>query len=82
MKTVRRLIYGEVLAAVAFMLLAFVTYYNLLSAGSDWIARERVGALSFMLALHGGVALGALLWMAHREHPWTLRLRRRAESPA
>ena len=65
-----------------FMLLAFVTYYNLLNAGNDWIARERVGILPFMLALHGGVALGALLWLAHREHPWTLRLRRRAEAPA
>jgi len=65
-----------------FMLLAFVTYYNLLSVGNDWIARERVGALPFMLALHGGVALGLLLWMAHREHLWTLRLRRRAEAPA
>ncbi|WP_334153271.1 LPS export ABC transporter permease LptF [Tepidimonas sp.] len=65
-----------------FMLLAFVTYYNLLSVGNDWIARERVGALPFMLALHGSVALGALLWMAHRDHPWTLRLRRRTEAPA
>lgn len=67
-----------------FMLLAFVTYYNLLSVGKDWIARERVDAGVFMLLLHGGVALGALLWMAHREQPWTqrLRLRRRAEVPA
>ncbi|MDM7455760.1 MAG: LPS export ABC transporter permease LptF [Tepidimonas sp.] len=63
-----------------FMLLAFITYYNLLNLGNDWIARERVGALSFMLALHGGAALGALLWMAHREHPWTLRLRRRTQA--
>jgi lipopolysaccharide export system permease protein len=59
-----------------FMLLAFVTYYNLLGVGKDWIARERVGALAFMAVLHGGVALGALLWMAHREQPWWRRLRR------
>ncbi len=59
-----------------FMLLAFVTYYNLLGVGKDWIARGRVGAGTVMLALHGGVALAAWLWLLHREQPLWSRLAR------
>jgi len=65
-----------------FMLLAFVVYHNLLSLGKDWIARGRVDAVVYMLVLHGGVALAALLWMAHREQPLTHRLRRRSRVEA
>lgn len=63
-----------------FMLFAFLLYHNLLTMGESWIARGRVGMGTFMLLLHGGVALGVLLWLAQREQPWLQRWRRRPEA--
>ena len=49
-----------------FTLFSFVFYYNLLNLGQSWISSGLVGALPFMLALHGGVFALALLWLTKR----------------
>ena len=57
-------------AGLVFSLFAFATYYNLIGLGQSWIEQGRVGAGAFMLALHGGIALAALAWLAWRERNW------------
>lgn len=61
-----------------FALFAFVIYYNLLNIGQTWVASGQVGFAPFMLALHGGVLVTALLWLAKQHNNWRLmpRLRR------
>jgi lipopolysaccharide export system permease protein len=59
--------------SLAFALLAFVVYYNLLNIGFGWIASGRVGFTQFMLTLHGGVLAGTSLWLAARSNQWSLR---------
>lgn len=65
-----------------FMLLAFVVYYNMLGVGQDWATRGRVSPWGFVAALHGGVALLTLAWLAWRELPRPRWRRARAEAPA
>ncbi len=67
---------------IAFALLAFVVYYNLLNVGFSRIASGRTDFASWMLMLHGGVFALSLLWMALRHHQWSWRhlLPRRAPS--
>ncbi|MGV8804134.1 MAG: LPS export ABC transporter permease LptF [Polaromonas sp.] len=60
-----------------FIVLAFVVYNNLLNLGQSWIF---VGLISFghlLLALHGGVLLLGLAWLAKRHSHWSLRRRPR-----
>jgi lipopolysaccharide export system permease protein len=57
----------------AFALLAFVVYYNLLNVGFSRIANGRTDFSSWMVALHGGIFLLALLWMTLRHHQWSWR---------
>jgi lipopolysaccharide export system permease protein len=59
--------------SLAFALLAFVVYYNLLNIGFGWIASGRVGFTQLMLTLHGGVLAGTSLWLAARSNQWSLR---------
>ena len=62
-----------------FVVLAFMVYNNLVNLGQSWIF---VGLISFgglLLALHGGVLLLGLAWLAKRHHHWTLRFRRRPQ---
>jgi lipopolysaccharide export system permease protein len=56
-----------------FALFAFVTYYNLLNLGQNWIATGRAGLAEFSLGLHGSALLLSLLWLAKRHNNWTLR---------
>jgi lipopolysaccharide export system permease protein len=71
---------------LVFGLFAFVLYYNLLNLGQSWVAAGRYSAGGFTLALHGGVLLGTLLWLAKRHYNWARPTRRprpqRPESPA
>jgi lipopolysaccharide export system permease protein len=60
-----------------FALFAFVVYYNMLNLGQSWISTGRFGMGSFMLLLHGGVMVVALLWLTLRNNNWGRR--RRAE---
>jgi lipopolysaccharide export system permease protein len=58
---------------LVFALFAFVVYYNLLNLGQTWIGSGRTTFGGFLLALHGGVALGGLLWLAQQHNNWSLR---------
>lgn len=70
---------------LGFAFLAFVVYFNLLVLGKNWIETGRVHFAVFLLALHGGVLVGALLWLSKRNNNWALPrlayLRRGATAP-
>ena len=67
-------------AGLVFSLFAFAAYYNLIGLGQGWIEQGRVGAGAFMLALHGGIALAALAWLAWRERNWRVGAGRRGRA--
>ena len=54
-------------------LFVFVAYYNLINVGQSWISLGKVGALPFVISLHGGVMAGALLWLSFRHTNWSWR---------
>ena len=56
-----------------FVLLAFVVYNNLLNLGQSWILIGLFSFGQFLLVLHGGVLLLAILWLAKRHYNWTFR---------
>ncbi len=58
---------------IAFALLAFVVYYNLLNVGFSRIANGRSEFAIWMLALHGGVFAFTLVWLFARHHQWSWR---------
>jgi lipopolysaccharide export system permease protein len=58
---------------LAFSLLAFVVYYNLLNVGFARIANGHATATGLMLTLHGGVFLLISLWLAARHNQWHWR---------
>ena len=57
-------------AGLVFALFAFATYYNLLTFGESWIARERIGLGAYLLLLHGGIFVLAMGWLLARHHDW------------
>ena len=59
---------------LVFALFAFIVYYNLLSLGQSWIGSGRTSFTGFLLALHGGVLLLGLLWLAKQHNNWAWRL--------
>ena len=59
-------------APLLFALLAFATYYNLLTTGENWIADGRVHWLVWLIGLHGGVLAIALLWLTARQRNWSI----------
>jgi lipopolysaccharide export system permease protein len=56
-----------------FVLFTFVVYHNLLNLGQNWITVGVARFGPFLLALHGGTLLIALLWLAKRHLNWTLK---------
>ena len=60
---------------------SFVIYYNLLNLGQSWISSGRYNMGSFMLLLHGGVLLVALVWLTLRNNNWTRRKSARGHGP-
>jgi lipopolysaccharide export system permease protein len=62
---------------LAFSMLMFQVYVNLLSLGQTWIASGQIGFLAFNLLLHGGALAVGLLWLAKRNFNWQWRLRLR-----
>ena len=44
---------------LAFSLLAFAAYYNLLNVGQSWVASGKVSLAALLLALHGGIFIAA-----------------------
>lgn len=53
-------------------LFGFAVYYNLLNLGQNWVGAGRVRMDLFLLVLHGGVFLLALLWLGQRHNNWRL----------
>ncbi len=51
-----------------FAILAFVTYYNFINVGQNWIGSGRVSFFSCLLVLHGGVFLIIWAWLARRQY--------------
>ena len=64
-----------------FIVLTFVVYNNLVNLGQSWILVGLIGFGSFLLALHGGVLLLGLAWLAKRHNNWAFRLRPRPAAP-
>lgn len=64
-----------------FALFVFVIYYNLLNVGQSWVGAGNVRLDVFLLALHGGVFVMALAWLAQRHNQWSPMKRRRASRP-
>jgi len=67
-----------------FLLFSFVLYYNLVNLGVGWIASGKAGLLPYMVALHGGVLMLTLAWLAKRHYNLRLWPRKRLSvgSPA
>jgi lipopolysaccharide export system permease protein len=60
---------GNLVVAV----LAFIVYNNLVNLGQSWILSGSVGFAGFLVALHGGILLAALGWLAYRNAGWSVR---------
>lgn len=58
---------------LAFVLFAFVVYYNLLNLSQSWMVSGRLGFWQVMLGLHGSVLVLSLAWLLKRHHNWTWR---------
>ena len=54
-------------------LFVFVAYYNMVNVGQSWISTGRFNFAPFMLSLHGGVFLIAMLWLSVRHFNWSWR---------
>ena len=68
-------------SSMIFVVLAFVVYNNLLNLGQSWIFVGLIGFGPLLLALHGGVLLLALAWLAKRHMNWSMgRWQRRVET--
>ena len=59
--------------SLVFALFAFIVYYNLMTLGQSWVGAGRLGLLSFMVLLHGGMLTMSLLILAARHNHWTVR---------
>jgi len=59
--------------SLVFALFAFIVYYNLMTLGQSWVGAGRLGLVSFMVLLHGGMLLASLLVLAARHNQWTIR---------
>lgn len=57
---------------LVFSLFAFITYYNLINLGQSWIVADKVDAVPFMVGLHGGILLLAVLWLSKAHNNWVL----------
>ncbi|MDP3227478.1 MAG: LPS export ABC transporter permease LptF [Acidovorax sp.] len=57
---------------LVFALFGFIVYYNLMTLGQSWVGAGRLGLVSFMVMLHGGMLLMSLLVIAARHNQWTL----------
>lgn len=51
-----------------FAILAFVTYYNFINVGQNWIASGRIGFFETLLMLHGGVFLVIWVLLIRRQY--------------
>ncbi|MBQ0132544.1 MAG: LPS export ABC transporter permease LptF [Comamonas sp.] len=54
-------------------LLTFVVYYNLMSMGQSWVAAGRISLGTYVLGIHGSIALLAGLGLAMRHNRWRIQ---------
>ncbi|MFN3438651.1 MAG: LPS export ABC transporter permease LptF [Acidovorax sp.] len=66
---------------LVFALFGFIVYYNLMTLGQSWVGAGRLGLVSFMVMLHGGMLLMSLLVLAARHNQWTVASLWRAKAP-
>ena len=55
---------------LAFSFLLFVVYFNLLLLGKSWILNGTIRFGPYLLALHGGLLVMALLWLTRSHFNW------------
>ncbi|SFC55976.1 lipopolysaccharide export system permease protein [Polaromonas sp. OV174] len=65
-----------------FVLLTFVVYNNLVNLGQSWILVGLVGFGHLLLAMHGGIFLLGMAWLAKRHTNRVFRLRPRRTQPS
>lgn len=63
---------------------SFFVYYNFISLGERWVAAGKYGFVSYLVALHVGVLLFALLWLwkRHSGFEWRAWLRKKIRKPS
>ncbi len=59
-------------ANMGFAFMSFVLYFSLQTLGKTWIESGQVHIGGYLVALHGGVFLLALVWLLKRHNAWTL----------
>lgn len=59
---------------LVFSVFAFVIYFNLLSLGQSWIAAGKMTFTTYMIILHGGVFVLAIVWLAKGHNNWHWRV--------
>ena len=55
---------------LVFSMFTFQIYLNFLNLGQNWISAGQIGFGTYMLLLHGGVLVLALLWLMKRHNNW------------
>lgn len=60
-------------ANIGFAFMTFVVYFNMLVLGKNWIETGHIGFAPYLLLLHGGALIGAVLWLLKRHNNWTFR---------
>jgi lipopolysaccharide export system permease protein len=58
---------------LALALFIFVVYYNFINLGQSWISAGKVQIVPYLIALHGGVFVVAMAWLAVRHNSWSWR---------
>lgn len=58
-----------------FAMFAWVLYYNFINLGQSWINSQKVAFETFMIGMHGGVLVLALLGLLIRHQQWSFQLR-------
>ena len=58
---------------LALALFIFVVYYNFINLGQSWISAGKVQFTPYLIALHGGVFVLAMSWLAVRHNNWSWR---------
>ena len=56
---------------LALALFAFVVYYNFINLSQSWIGSGKFQFLPLLMALHGGVFVIAMTWLAARHNNWS-----------
>lgn len=64
-----------------FILLTFVVYNNFINLGQSWVFAGLISFGSLLAALHGGVLLLGLGWLAKRHFNWVVRPASRLRRP-